>query len=128
MQEEWEEEVKIPTKKDAPTAAKPEAEGATAEKPAAEEKKAAKAEAAASQEFEIKKKTKKTTKPFDVETQAHALPPAIMKQFKELENKLIDEDNTILDHKKYKNELESLAYDIKTNIASYGPLENYVDE
>jgi hypothetical protein len=62
------------------------------------------------------------------ETSSHALPPPIRKQFKDLETELFNGDQSILEHKAFRNELESFSYDFRTNIGDYGPLEKYVDE
>jgi len=61
------------------------------------------------------------------DTQAHALPPNIRKQFKDLENQLFHEDSIILDIKSCKNNLESYLYELKANIKEHGEYERYID-
>lgn len=80
------------------------------------------------QEFEIRKKNKKSTHSLTVDSSSHALPPAVRAQFLKLEATWFGEDNDILEFKAVKNELESFTYDMKNNIDSYGPYEKYVDE
>jgi hypothetical protein len=87
-----------------------------------------KQEAAPQQEYEIRKKSKKTTSAITVDSSSHALPPAVRQQFFKQEDSWYSEDRNILEFKAIKNELESFTYDMKNNIDSYGPYEKYVDE
>ncbi len=131
--EEWEEEEKIPVKKD--TAAKKEAPAqktdgqATADQqPGAQsEDQPMAAEDTPQQEFEIRKKKKKTTGALNYDTQAHALPPNIRKQFKDLENQLFNDDSVLLEVKACKNAMESYLYELKANIKEYGEYERYIE-
>lgn len=125
LQEEWQEEEKIPVKKDTPAQAKPAeqpAEGTPDVEMKEEQKEAPK------QEYEIRKKNKKSTQGLGVDSSSHALPPNVRSQFNNLENTWFSEDQKILDLKAIKNELEGFSYDMKNNIDSYGPYEKYVDE
>ena len=78
-------------------------------------------------EYEIKKRNKKTTSAVNFDTQAHALPPAIRKQFKDLEHQLFADDQKILNLKEAKNNLESYIYDMRANVKEYGNYEKYID-
>lgn len=127
LQEEWVEEEKIAVKKDIPAPAKP------ADKPAAEGDKPADTEMkeeqkeAPKQEFEIRKKNKKSTSGLGVDSSSHALPPNVRTQFNNQESTWFHEDQQILDFKAIKNELEGYSYDMKNNIDSYGSYERYVE-
>ena len=79
------------------------------------------------QEYEIRKKTKKTSHALGVDSQSYALPQAARKNFYDKEFQWFTEDNGILELKATKNELESFTYELKNNIDSYGNYENYVD-
>jgi hypothetical protein len=79
------------------------------------------------QEFEIRKKNKKTSVPINVDTQSHAMPTQARQKFAADETAWFNQDSGILELKAIKNELESFTYDLKNNIDSYGPYEKYVD-
>lgn len=79
------------------------------------------------QEFETKKKNKKTTSQMQYDTSNYAIPPNIRKQFRTLEDTLFLEDHSILDFKATKNELESFLVEMRFNLDNYGPLEKYID-
>lgn len=61
------------------------------------------------------------------DSSSHALPPAVRTQFINNESTWFNEDESILDFKAIKNELESFVYDMRNNIQDYGNLEKYVD-
>lgn len=84
-------------------------------------------EAASQQEFEIRKKNKKTTSALGVDTQSHALPGAVRTQFSQQESDWFKEDQGILGHKAAKNELESFSYDFKNNLIDYGQYVPYCE-
>ena len=84
-------------------------------------------EAAPQQEFEIRKKNKKSTHSLHTDSSSHALPPAVKTQFIQAEATWFHEDEQILEFKAVKNELESFVYDMRNNIQEYGNLENYID-
>jgi hypothetical protein len=65
------------------------------------------------QEYEIKKKNKKTTTQLTYDTSNYAIPPNIRKQFRQLEDTLFTEDQSILEFKATKNELESFLVEMK---------------
>ena len=127
MIEEFEEEEKIPVKASppspAPAAAKPDtpksdapAEGAeAADKPAEEQQSAPPAPApeAPKQEYEIKKRNKKVSTYLKWSFESHAMPAAMVKTFVELENKHMEEDTKIIDHKHAKNDLEAYCYEMR---------------
>lgn len=48
-------------------------------------------------------------------------------QFIQAESNWFKEDESILDFKAVKNELESFVYDMRNNIQEYGSLEKYID-
>lgn len=50
------------------------------------------------------------------------------RDFKDIEDKLKDEDFDILEKKRLKNDLESYLYDMRNNLDSYGNLEKYLEE
>ena len=120
LQEEWVEDEKIPVKNTA-AQAKP-AEGDKKDAEMKEDKKEA-----PKQEFEIRKKNKKSTVGLGVDSSSHALPPNARSQFNTQEGIWFAEDQKILDFKAIKNELEGYTYDMKNNIDSYGAYEKYVE-
>lgn len=135
LQEEWQEEEKIPVKKDVPAPPKP-AEAPKTEAPPAEGSQAPDAEMKQEevkveppkQEYEIRKKNKKSTSHLKSDIKSFALPQVVRDDFFNKEKQWFTEDNNILDFKATKNELESFTYDIKNNIDSYGPMEKYIEE
>lgn len=133
LQEEWTEEEKIPVKRDVPAPPKPaeapKAEGATESQPDAEMKptEEQKQPEAPKQEFEIRKKQKKTATALGVDSQSHALPQQVRADFTKKEADWFAFDHDILDRKATMNELESYAYDLKNNLDSYGPYEAYME-
>jgi hypothetical protein len=80
------------------------------------------------QEFEMKKKNKKSTVALNFEASSHALTPQIRKQFLEFETKWYNADRDILDNRAAKVNLESYCYSTKSDLESYGPLEKYMEE
>ena len=80
------------------------------------------------QEYEIRKKNKKSTSHLKSDIQSFALPQQVRDDFFNKEKQWFTEDNNILDFKATKNELESFTYDVKNNIDSYGPMEKYIEE
>lgn len=56
------------------------------------------------------------------------MPPQVREDFFNKEKQWFDQDNSILDFKATKNELESFTYDVKNNIDSYGPMEKFIEE
>lgn len=131
LQEEWTEEEKIPVKKDVvpPKAADIQKDNGATEKTTqdTEMKSEESKEIPPKQDFEIRKKNKKSTVALKVETQSHALPNDVRKDFTSKESSWFNEDCKILEFKMIKNELESFTYDLKNSIDSYGPFEQYVD-
>jgi hypothetical protein len=79
------------------------------------------------QEYEIRKKDKKTTVAIAVNSQSHALPANARNDFHKKESDWFGQDHAILDFKATKNELESFTYELKTNLESYGPYEAYLE-
>jgi hypothetical protein len=79
------------------------------------------------QDFEIRKKNKKTTSNLNIESSSHAIPAQVKTQFINNETQWFTEDENILEFKAVKNELESFVYDMRNNIQEYGNLEKYVD-
>ena len=61
------------------------------------------------------------------DSSSHALPPAVKNQFVQAEQTWFNEDESILEFKAVKNELESFVYDMRNNIQEYGNLEKYID-
>lgn len=86
-----------------------------------------KKEAAPQQEFEVRKKNKKSTHSIHVDSSSHAIPPNVKTSFVQAEAVWFNEDESILEFKAVKNELESFVYDIRNNIQEYGNLEKYID-
>ncbi|MFS8159735.1 MAG: Hsp70 family protein, partial [Candidatus Roizmanbacteria bacterium] len=126
--EEWEEDEKIPVKKDA--VPPPKKDVPADQQPSAEDQPMAAEDdkqPIPQQDFEIRKKKKKTTSALNYDTQAHALPPTTRKQFKDLENQLFHEDQVLLDIKAFRNALESYLYELKANIKEHGEYERYID-
>ena len=56
------------------------------------------------------------------------MPHPVREDFFNKEKQWFTEDNSILDFKATKNELESFTYDVKNNIDNYGPMEKYIEE
>jgi hypothetical protein len=52
----------------------------------------------------------------------------VRREFKEIEDKLKDDDFAILEKKAMKNELEAYSYDMRNNLDSYGTLEKYLED
>jgi heat shock protein 4 len=140
LQEEWTEEEKIPIKKDVPAPPKPaeapkpadgaaQPEGAGAQPAADAEMKTEeqKQPEAPKQEYEIRKKAKKTTVAIAYDSQSHALPQNARADFHKKEAAWFNEDHNILELKATKNDLESFTYDLKNNLDSYGPYEAYLE-
>lgn len=50
------------------------------------------------------------------------------RDYKDIEDKLRDEDFDILEKKRLKNDLEAYSYDMRNNLDSYGTLEKYLEE
>jgi hypothetical protein len=63
----------------------------------------------------------------NTESSSHALPPQVKTQFVNAEAAWFKEDESILEFKAVKNELESFVYDMRNNISEYGSLEKYID-
>ena len=131
LQEEWEEETKIPVKKDVPAPAQPAPAGtdqpADGQPASAEGAQQQQQPAAPQQEFEIKKKLKKTTVGLHIDSSSHAIPPQVRTNYINAEAEWFKQDNTILEFKAISNELESYAYDLKNSVGDYGALEKYID-
>jgi len=127
--EEYEEEEKIPVKKDMPAQPKPADKPAEGEAPpegdAAE--KQAEPPKQPEIEYEIKKKNKKTHKNLKVKPQTHALPNEVLQQFTDLENQFNHEDTVILELKAVKNELESFSYEMRQGLDQHGNLKPFID-
>ena len=128
--EEWEEETKIPVKKDVqpqPAAATTDAQPAADGQPAAADATQQQPTAAPQQEFEIKKKKKSTTVGLHIDSSSHAIPPQVRTNYINAEAEWFKQDNTILEFKAISNELESYAYDLKNSVGDYGAYEKYID-
>jgi len=80
------------------------------------------------QDYEIKQKRKTRSEPIHFETQAHALPPGVRQQYKQLEDQLFVEDRKFLDLKETRNTLEAYAYEFKNNLQEYGNFVKHADE
>lgn len=50
------------------------------------------------------------------------------RDFKDIEDKLRDDDCAILEKKALKNDLEAYSYDMRNNLDSYGTLEKYLED
>lgn len=122
LAQEWTEEEKIPIKASPVTTPPPKKEGE-------EGKEEAPAEPIKQpeQQYEIKKKNKKTFGRIKFTTSSFALAPAVRKQFLEAEDKMTQADFTILDAKAKKNALETYCYDMRSKVEAYGNLEKYID-
>lgn len=75
----------------------------------------------------MRKKNKKSTHSLHTDSSSHAIPPAVKQQFITAEAGWFNEDESILEFKAVKNELESFVYDMRNNIQEYGNLEKYID-
>lgn len=148
--QEWTEEEKIPVKASpitppAPPKAeakdgdKPAAEGeekpADGEKPAeagpeapAEEKKVPEPIVQPEQQYEIRQRTKKNFSKLKFSTSSFALSPAVRKTMQEAEDALRAADWEILEWKELRNTLEAYAYEMRSNLDSYGTFEKYLEE
>lgn len=132
--QEWTEEEKIPIKASpVPTAPQPKPEEAPADGQAQPEGEAEKKEESApvqqpEQQFEIKKRQRKTFGKIKFTTKSYALDPRTRKEFFEIENALREGDIDILEMKELRNTLEAYSYEMRNNLDSYGSWEKYLDE
>jgi len=134
--QEWTEEEKIPIKMaPAPKAPEPKKEEEKKEGEAPKEGEAEKTEKPAEpekpapeQQYEIKKRSKKTHTPINFKTQSYALAPAQRKQYQQRETDLVICDNDILEMKELRNNLEAYSYEMRNNLDSYGSWEKYLDD
>lgn len=128
IQEEWEEETKIPIKKDIPTQpAQPAPTGDQPDGQAPADGAQQQQQEAPKQEFEIKKKQKKTQTALNIDSSSHAIPPLTKTNYINQEAEWFKQDKQILEFKAIRNELESYAYDLKNSIGDYGSNEKYID-
>lgn len=74
-----------------------------------------------------KKQTRKHSEPIKFRLSSYALPPKEKQQFREREDQLMQTDESILLLKKMSNDLEACAYDLRSNLDSYGSYEHYID-
>lgn len=123
LAQEWTEEEKIPIKAMPPPAPKKEGEEAKEGEAPAPTVEAPPAEP----QFEIKKKNKKTFSKLNFKTSNFALAPQQRKLFTEAEDKMMEADNTILNTKAVKNQLETYCYDMREKCDAYGSLEKNID-
>lgn len=126
--EEWTEEVQVPVKKSvAPKPAepaKPEEKPAEGETPKEGEKPkepAVEKPQETEQTFETQLKKKSRTEEINFDTQAHALPPNVRNDYRNLEIQLYTADRKFLDLKETKNNLEAYSYAIRDHLeGAYG--------
>ncbi len=130
--QEWTEEEKIPIKMAASKAPEPKKEeekkDGEAPKEGEAEQPAAPEQPAPEQQYEIKKRAKKTHTPINFKTQSYALAPAQRKQYEQRENDLKLGDSDILEMKELRNNLEAYSYEMRNNLDSYGSWEKYLDD
>lgn len=124
LAQEWTEEEKIPVKS-MPTPP-PKKEGEEAPKEGEEAAPTVEAPPA-EQQYEIKKKNKKTFTKLQFKTSNFALAPNQRKLFTEAEDKMMEGDNTILRTKAIKNQLETYCYDMREKCDAYGVFEKNID-
>lgn len=148
--QEWTEEDKIPIKaspatvtppkkeekkEDAPAEgeAKPEAAAEGGEGPKPDAAPEAKPEEAPKvvepeQKYEIKTRQKKNFTKLKFSSSSYALAPGIRRDYKDVEDALVQGDLDILERKELRNDLEAYSYEMRNNLDSYGTLEKYLDE
>lgn len=73
-------------------------------------------------------RNKKNFSKLKFQSSSYALAPNVRREFKEVEDKLRDDDFEILETKRLKNDLEAYSYDMRNNLDSYGTLEKYLEE
>ena len=123
LAQEWTEEEKIPIAIQKPTPP-PKKEGEEA-KDGAEA--APTVEPPAEQQYEIKKKSKKIFSKINFKTSNFALAPNQRKLFMDAEDKMTEQDRTILQTKAVKNELETYCYNMREKVEAYGTFEKNID-
>lgn len=132
LQEEWEEEHKIPVKKHNDPTPKPAEEKKDGEKKEGEEEKkdeAPKEEVKENkQEYEVQMKKKKGTTTLKHVGESYALNKQQKDEKVAQEAQWFKEDNLILELKALKNNLESYAYTMRGDLDQYGgSLRAYID-
>lgn len=79
-------------------------------------------------QYENKERVKKSIQPLKFTVQNFALAPQTRRDFRDVENKLVQEDTDILEQKQLRNNLEAYSYEMRSNLESYGTFEKYLDE
>lgn len=122
LQEEWEEEQKIPVKKH--SQAKPE-EKPEDQKKEGEEKQEQKEEE--KQEYEVSMKKKKGTSTLKHHGESYAMNKQQKEDLIQIEQRWFKEDNMILELKAIKNSLEAYSYNMRGELDQYGSLRQFID-
>jgi hypothetical protein len=73
-------------------------------------------------------RNKKNFSKLKFSSSSYALAPNVRRDFKDVEDKLREEDFQILEKKRLKNDLEGYSYDMRNNLDAYGALEKYLEE
>lgn len=120
--EEWTEEKKVPKNKPAP--AKP----AEPAKEGEDKKEEVPVPEPVPEEFEIKTASKSSTSSISWETSSYALTPDQRKVARDAELAMRQSDDNFLTHKATRNELETLSYSLKRNLADGGAWIAFADE
>lgn len=69
----------------------------------------------------------KMCEPIKFRLSSYALPPKERDQYRLREDEMMTTDLNILHLKKMSNDLEACAYDLRSNLDSYGNYEHYID-
>ena len=65
-------------------------------------------------------RNKKNFSKLKFQSSSYALAPNVRRDFKDIEDKLKDDDFNILEKKQMKNDLEGYSYEMRSALESYG--------